>query len=151
MGMYDDDEDYDTDLVKKLRQQIKEQGKALAERDTKLQELEQANTQRIIADVFTAKGVNPRLAKLALSEVDEVSDQSLAAWIDANSDITGVQPAPAAQVDAQQQAAYQQQSDSLNRMAAVEQSGVQPVMMNDLAQIEAMSPEELMGMLRGGR
>lgn len=151
MGMYDDDDEtYDTDLVKKLRQQIKEQSKALSEKDTKLQELEQANTQRIVADVFTAKGVNPRLAKLALSEVSEVSDASLAAWIDANSDITGVQPAPPVE-DAQQQAAYQQQAASFNRMAAVEQSGVQPVMMNDLAQIEAMSPEELMGMLRGGR
>jgi hypothetical protein len=143
MGMYDDDDD-DRDLPKKLRQQIKDRDKALEEKDQELAALRAKDQQRTVADAFGAKGVNPRFARLALAEVDVVSEESLTAWIEANADLVGVQPAPPQQVQPDPA------EDPYRRMAAVEQGAQPGIPGSGSAQLAAMSGEELDAMLSGG-
>ena len=148
--MYDDDEneDFDTPLVKKLRAQLKEQSKALAERDTQLAELAGKERKRNVADILASKNLNPKIAAFIPADIAPDAE-AISAWVTEYGDVFGVQPQQPAE-QAQQNAAQQAQADSFNRMAAVDRGGQPPVGTGILSQIEnAQNEEELFAALRG--
>jgi len=148
--MYDEDEneDFDTPLVKKLRAQLKEQSKALAERDTQLAELAGKERKRNVADILAANNLNPKIAAFIPADIAPDAE-SISAWVNEYGDVFGVQPQQPAE-QAQQIAAQQAQADSFNRMAAVDRGGQPPVGTGILSQIEnAQNEEELFAALRG--
>ncbi len=149
MAQYDDDDldDFDGELPKKLRAQIKQLSK---ERDALSEELtgyRRTERTRVIESVLSARGVNPKVARYVPADI-EVTEQSVAAWLEADGDVFGVQGPPAPTEPAQ---AAPAEADPFRRMAAVEQ-GAQPATGGDvLSRIEsAQSEEELFQMLRGG-
>lgn len=146
MGLYEQDDE--TDLVKRLRKEIDERDKALKQRDQEIASYRQREGQRAVAEVFTAKGVNPALARFALSDLgNDISEESVTRWVEENGSLFGVQAAPPVQ---EQQ--LQEQADPYRRMAAVEQVS-QPTVPGDVrARIEAAQTEdEVWAALGGGR
>lgn len=143
MGLYEQDED--NDLVKRLRKEIDDRDKALKQRDQEIAKFRQKEGQRVIAETFTARGVNPALARFALVDLgDDLTEENVARWLDENGSLFGAQAAP----PAQQEQELQQQADPYRRMAAVEQVAQPGVPASDLARLEAMSGEELDAMIR---
>lgn len=150
MARYDDDDDErgeDSRLVKQLREEIKARDKALSERDAELTSLRQANTQRTIADVFGAKGVNPQYARWAVRDLDEVTEESVAQWIEENSALIGAPAAPQATPPQEDP-----QADPYRRMAAVEGMAA-PTLPGDAAArvAAAQTEDEVWAALGGGR
>ena len=150
MAVYEDDDldDFDGDLPKKLRAQIKQLSK---ERDALTEELtgyRQKERSRVIETVLTSRGVNPKVARYVPQDI-EATEDSVAAWLAENGDVFGVQPEPATQQQAQQ--APPPEADPFRRMAAVEQNAQLPAPGDLISKIEsAQSEEELFQMLRGG-
>lgn len=146
---YDDDDDQRfTELPKEWRDTLakEKQGRkeAEAERDT----LRAERDQRNIADAFTTMGVDPRFARLARVEVPDLNAESLKAWVEANSDLVGVQAPPPAQQD---QHLFPPREDPYRRMAAVDRNGQPPLSLDPLTQVQSMSPEELIAAMGGGQ
>ena len=148
MAMYDyEDEDEGTDLIKQLRKQLKEQSKALEEKDRELSGLRQKETQRTVAETFSSKGVNPALARFALVDLqDDVTEESVGRWIEENGSLFGVQAAPPQEQQAPAEA------DPYRRMAAVEQAAA-PGIPGDVATriATAETEDEVWAALGGGR
>jgi|694.fasta_scaffold69135_5 hypothetical protein len=149
---YDDDEteeNFDTPLVKKLRSQLKEQSKALAERDTQLAEMAGKERKRVIADVLVARELNPKIAAFIPTDIAP-EPEAVLAWVSEYGDVFGVQTQQPPVEQEQQSAAQQAQADSFNRMAAVDRGGQPPVGTGIMSQIEnAQNEEELFAALRG--
>lgn len=95
---YDDDYDDDQNdqgvnpkLVKDLRKQLKEKAateKALAD---KVADFEKRERTRNVASVLSAKGVNPKVAKLVPEGVGE-DEESVGKWLEDFGDVFGVKP-----------------------------------------------------------
>lgn len=138
----------DSDLVKNLRKQLKEQQKLLRERDERLSSLEGAVRERTVSEVLTAKGVSPKVAKLLPSDVN--SPEEIENWLTDYSDVFGLgagDPAPAAE-----EATTPDTMASYDRMRAVEGNG-QPATGTEALQQKiqnAGNAEELMAILRSG-
>lgn len=149
MAMYDyEDEDEGTDLIKQLRKQLKDQSKALDEKDRELAGLRQKETQRTVAETFSTKGVNPALARFALVDLqDDITEESVGRWIEENGSLFGVQAAPP-----QQGAPAPVDAEPYRRMAAVEQAAA-PGIPGDIATRIAIaeSEDEVWAALGGGR
>lgn len=147
MSIYDEDRE-DSDLVKRLRKEIEDRDKALKQRDQELGDLRRKDSQRTVADTFSARGVNPRYARFALADLDEVTDESVAGWIEANADLIGVQAPPPVE------SAVDSQAASYQRMAAVEQYAQPGIPGDARARIESAQTEaevwEALG-VHGGR
>ncbi len=54
--------DSDTDLVKKLRKALKVEQKRNKDLESSLGELTKSQRERVLKDVFTSRGVNPKVA-----------------------------------------------------------------------------------------
>lgn len=146
MGLYEQDEE--NDLVKRLRKEIEDRDKALKQRDQEIAAYRSKEGQRTVAETFQARGVNPALARFALSDLgDNLSEESVVKWIDENGSLFGVQAAPPAQ---EQQ--LQEQADPYRRMAAVEQAAQPGIPGDAYARVEAaQSEDEVWAALGGGR
>jgi hypothetical protein len=92
----DEDEDIDTvelsdtDLVKKLRRDLKVALRENKEFKTQVSELTKAQKERILTDVLTSRGVNPKIASFIPDSV-ELNADAINAFIDANADIFHVE------------------------------------------------------------
>lgn len=75
----------ETDLVKKLRRDLKVAQKRNKELESSYAELSKSQKERIIKDVLTSRGVNPKIADIIPSNV-EVNPDSVNAWLDSMSD-----------------------------------------------------------------
>lgn len=146
MGLYEQDEE--NDLVKRLRKEIEDRDKALKQRDQELAGYRAKEGQRTVAETFTARGVNPALARFALTDLgDNLSEESVVKWIEENGPLFGVQAAPPAQ---EQQ--LQEQADPYRRMAAVEQAAQPGIPGDRLSMVESAETEdEVWAALGGGR
>lgn len=152
----DEDDDFgadegrgDSDLVKNLRKQLKEQQKLLRERDERLSSLEGAVRERTVSEVLQAKGVNPKVAKLMPRDL-EASPEAIEQWISDYADVFNIarDEPPVAEEAAQpdSMAAY-------DRMRAVEGNGQAATGDQALQQkiANAGNEAELMAILRGAR
>lgn len=146
MGLFDEDDD--TDLVKRLRKEIEDRDKVLKQRDQELAQYRRKESQRSLAETFQAKGVNPALARFALSDLgDDVTEESVGKWIEENGPLFGVQAPPP-----RQEQQLPAEADPYIRMAAVEQVAQPGVFGDTASRIEAAETEdEVWAALGGGR
>lgn len=144
----DDDDDFDyedgADLPKKLRAQIKQLSKERDEANAKVAQYESVERKRSIATVLEARGINPAVAKFVPQDI-EASEDAVAAWLTENGDVFAPAAPQAPQGEPQ---APPPEADPFRRMAAVEHNAQPPISMDDLAQVQAMTGEELDRMLR---
>ena len=75
-NIWDDEEDNDfesfdadTDLVKKLRKALKAEQKRNKELETTMGDLTKSQKERILKDVLTSRGVNPKIAQFIPSDI----------------------------------------------------------------------------------
>lgn len=131
---WDDDEDEDTendlyasdtDLVKKLRKALKAEQKRNKELESTLGEMSKSQRERILKDVFTSRGVNPKVAAFVPSDL-EASEEAIASWIENNADVFGIQTEKKAEISQQDVAA-------LRQIDSVTQGALSPDKSEDLA------------------
>lgn len=90
----DTDDTYEADdsnLVKDLRKQLNDALKAKKQYEEELGQYKTQLRERTVAEVLTAKGVNPKVAKFLPSDVE--GDEAINAWLEENSELFGA-PAP---------------------------------------------------------
>jgi hypothetical protein len=100
---YWDDEDEDdttitgneteSDLQKKLRKKIRADEKRIKELEEKLGNFTKVDKERTVKEVLEKQGVNPKAARLALKDLEDVSEESVMNWLEENGDLFGYSPA----------------------------------------------------------
>ena len=94
----EDEDDLDTemeapmdgsDLLKKLRKAKRADEKRIKELTEQLEGLSKGQRERIVKDVLEKQGVNPKAARLALKDLDEVTEESVHNWLEDNGDLFG--------------------------------------------------------------
>ena len=95
---WDEDEDEDTiddapvegsDLLKKLRKAKRSDEKRIKELTEQLDGYTKKQRETIVKEVLEKQGVNPKAARLALKDLDEVTEESVNNWLDDNGDLFG--------------------------------------------------------------
>lgn len=148
----DDEEDDDftpsfeseTDLVRKLRKDLKVAQRRNKELEGSLGELSKSQRERVLKDVFTSKGVNPKIAALIPQDID-ASEEAISAWIDNYADVFGVE------VPAKENPVSQTDINNMQRMNNVLSGADAPGAADDLANriANAESPEDIISILSG--
>lgn len=103
VSRYDEDEDNweddvesegnprtQTDLLQQLRKQIRDQSRQIKELSSENSGLKGSVRERTVADVLTAKGVNPKVAKLIPADIDP-NPEAVEQWINDYADVFGFQ------------------------------------------------------------
>jgi hypothetical protein len=94
----EDEDDLDTemdtpmdgsDLLKKLRKAKRADEKRIKELTEQLEGLSKGQRERIVKDVLEKQGVNPKAARLALKDLDEVTEETVNNWLEDNGDLFG--------------------------------------------------------------
>jgi hypothetical protein len=132
----------DTDLVKKLRKQLKVEQKRAKELESTLGELSKAQRERVLKDVLTSKGINMKVAKFIPTDID-ASEEAIGSWLEQNGDVFGFTPEPKAPIAEYDKA-------SLRQMDVVTQSAVSPERADEMVMKidNAESADELLAFLR---
>jgi len=132
----------DTDLVKKLRKQLKVEQKRAKELESTLGELSKAQRERVLKDVLTSKGINMKVARFIPTYID-ASEEAIGSWLEQNGDVFGFTPEPKTPIAEYDKA-------SLRQMDAVTQGAVSPERADEmLMKIDnAESADELLSFLR---
>jgi hypothetical protein len=96
---WDDEEDEDdmtpdvqldgSDLLKKLRKAKRADEKRIKELTEQLEGYSKKERESIVRDNLEKQGVNPKAARLALKDLDEVTTESVNNWLDDNGDLFG--------------------------------------------------------------
>ena len=135
--------DSDTDLVRKLRKDLKQAQKRNRELEGSLGELSKAQRERIIKDAFASKGVNPKIASFIPNDID-ASEEAIAAWLDNYADVFGIKTE-------EKQAVSQQDIQSMQRMNNALTGAEAPGASDDLANriANASSEDEILSILSG--
>lgn len=148
----DEDEDDDTpttvyesdsDLVKRLRKQLKVEQRKNKELETSYGDLTKAQKERILKDVLTSKGVSLKIAQFIPSDI-EASEDAISAWLDSNGDVFGYTPEP-------KQAVNQNDIAAMQKMDSVLTGAETPASSNDIQNriANAESEEEILSILSG--
>ena len=132
----------DTDLVKKLRKQLKIEQKRAKELESTLGELSKAQRERVLKDVLTSKGVNMKVAKFIPTDLD-ASEEAISSWLEQNGDVFGFTPEPRTPI-AEYEKASLRQMDVLTQGAVSPERADEMVMKIDNAE----SADELIAFLR---
>jgi len=145
---YWDDEDEDettitgneseNDLQKKLRKKIKADEKRMKELEEKLDTYVKKERESSVKELLEKQGVNPKAARLILKDLDEVTPETVANWLDENGDLFGFTKQEEAPVDDSNLA-------ELRKQNAVTQGALTPDRAEDLEMriAQAQSQEEL--------
>jgi hypothetical protein len=133
----------DSDLVKRLRKQLKAEQRRSKELETSYGEVTKAQKERILKDVLTSKGVNQKIAQFIPSDI-EASEDAISNWLDANGDVFGYTPAPKPAVNQDDIAAMQ-------KMDSVLTNAETPASSNDVQNrlANANTEEEILSILSG--
>ena len=145
----EDDDDFtpsfdsDTDLVRKLRKDLKQAQKRNKELEGSLGELSKSQRERIIKDAFASKGVNPKIASFVPQDID-ASEEAINAWLDNYADVFGIKIE-------EKQAVSQQDIQSMQRMNNALTGAEAPAASDDLANriANASSEDEILSILSG--
>lgn len=92
----DDDAGDGSELVKKLRNQLKQANKRNSELETAQADLSKRVRVRDVKEVLEAKGVNPKIARFVLADVEDPTEESVSTWLEENGEMFGVQVQAAA-------------------------------------------------------
>jgi hypothetical protein len=133
----------DTDLVKKLRKQLKAEQRRIKELETSYGELTKAQKERILKDVLSSKGVSQKIAQFIPSDI-EASEDAISAWLDANGDVFGYTPVEKPSVN-KDDIASMQKMDSV--LSGAETSASSDDLINRIA--GATTEEEIYSILSG--
>jgi hypothetical protein len=145
----EDDDDFtpsfesDTDLVRKLRKDLKVAQKRNKELEGSLGELNKSQRERILKDVLTSKGVNTKVMSLVPSDID-ASEEAIASWLDNYADVLGIEVTPKQQVS-QEDISKMQKMD--NVLTGAEAPGAADDLANRIA--NAGSEDEIFSILSG--
>ena len=145
----DEDDDFtpsfdsDTDLVRKLRKDLKQAQKRNKELEGSLGELSKAQRERIIKDAFASKGVNPKIASFVPQDI-EASEEAVTQWLDNYADVFGIKIE-------EKQAVSQEDIQSMQRMNNALTGAEAPGASDDLANriANANSEDEILTILSG--
>ena len=145
----DDDDDFtpsfesDTDLVRKLRKDLKQAQKRNRELEGSLGELSKSQRERIIKDAFASKGVNPKIASFVPQDI-EASEEAVTQWLDNYADVFGIKVE-------EKQAVSQEDIQSMQRMNNALTGAEAPGASDDLANriANANSEDEILTILSG--
>ena len=132
----------DTDLVKKLRKQLKIEQKRAKELESTLGELSKTQRERVLKDVLTSKGINMKVAKFIPTDID-ASEEAISSWLEQNGDVFGFTPEPRTPIAEYDKA-------SLRQMDVVTQGAVSPERADEMVMKidNAESADELIAFLR---
>ena len=132
----------ETDLVRKLRKQLKAEQKRNRELETSLGDLSKAQRERVLKDVFASRGVNTKVMKFVPQDLD-ASEEAISSWLEENADVFGFTVQSEKKVDEKDLA-------SLRQMDIVTQGAISPDRVNSIEmQIEnASSEDEILSILR---
>ena len=98
---WDEDEDDDmttetetfngdgSDLLKKLRKAKRADEKRIKELTEQLEGYSKKQRETIVKEVLEKQGVNPKAARLALKDLDDVTEESVNNWLEDNGDLFG--------------------------------------------------------------
>jgi hypothetical protein len=97
----EEDEDFDTevevndgsDLLKKLRKAKRADEKRIKELTEQLETLSKGQRERTVKEVLEKQGVNPKAARLALKDLEDVNEEAVLNWLDENGELFGYSPA----------------------------------------------------------
>jgi len=136
-----------SNLVKQLRKQLREQQKANKDISEKFESLSKIQKERVVKEVLEAKGVNQKAARLIMKDLDDVNEETVSHWLDDNGELFGL--SKPAEVDPQRQldlAALRQQD-------IVTQNAMSPDRQMDAEQRinDASSADEIIAMIRSGQ
>ena len=136
--------DSDTDLVRKLRKDLKQAQKRNKELEGSLGELSKSQRERIIKDAFASKGVNPKIASFVPQDID-ASEEAVTAWLETYADVFGIK------TEEKQQAVSQEDITSMQRMNNALTGAEAPGASDDLANriANAGSEDEILSILSG--
>jgi hypothetical protein len=145
----EDDDDFtpsfdsDTDLVRKLRKDLKQAQKRNKELEGSLGELSKSQRERIIKDAFASKGVNPKIASFVPQDID-ASEEAVTAWLENYADVFGIKTEEKQSVSQQDIASMQRMNNALTGAEA-------PAASDDLANriANANSEDEILSILSG--
>lgn len=145
----EDDDDFtpsfesDTDLVRKLRKDLKQAQKRNRELEGSLGELSKAQRERIIKDAFASKGVNPKIASFVPQDID-ASEEAVTQWLENYADVFGIKLE-------EKQAISQEDIQSMQRMNSALTGAEAPAASDDLANriANAQSEDEVLSILSG--
>lgn len=93
-----DDDDFDgsdENLPKRLRAALKKASKQNDDLAAELTTLRNERKQANVAEVLKKAGVNPKVAKYLLSDMEDPTEESVTEWLTENADLFGVKPADA--------------------------------------------------------
>jgi hypothetical protein len=136
----------DSDLVKQLRKQLREQQKHNKEITEKYESLSKNQKERVIKEVLEAKGVNQKAARLIMKDIEDVNEESVNHWLDDNGDLFGLTREEP--IDPQQEL----DRAALRQQDIVTQSATTPGKEMDALQRlnDAASAEEIIAMIQSG-
>ena len=132
----------DTDLVKKLRKQLKVEQKRAKELESTLGELSKAQRERVLKDVLTSKGINMKVAKFIPTDLD-ASEEAINSWLEQNGDVFGI-------TQTTNEPIAERDKASLRQMDIVTQNAVSPERADEMVMKidSAESADELLAFLR---
>lgn len=133
----------DTDLVRKLRKDLKQAQKRNKELEGSLGELSKAQRERIIKDAFASKGVNPKIASFVPQDID-ASEEAVTQWLENYADVFGIKIE-------EKPAVSEHDIQSMQRMNNVLTGAEAPGASDDLANriANAGSEDEVLSILSG--
>ena len=137
--------DSDTDLVKKLRKDLKVAQRKNKELESSLGELTKSQRERVLKDVFASRGVNPKVAAFVPNDLD-ASEEAISQWIENNADVFGVQVQPRNEVDSRDVA-------NLRQMDNVTSGALSPDKAEDVSfKIQnAQSADDILNLIYGAQ
>jgi hypothetical protein len=137
--------DSDTDLVKKLRKALKVEQKRNKELESSLGELTKSQKERVLKDVFTSRGVNPKVAAFVPNDLD-ASEEAISTWLEQNAEVFGVQLQPKKEIDSKDVA-------SLRQMDNVTTGALSPDKAEDMSiKIQsAQSADDILNLIYGSQ
>ena len=151
---YWDEEDEDTNdinmdgdnAMKQLRKAKRADEKRIKELTEQLDTFNKAQRESVIKKVLETKGVSPKAARLIMNDLQEVSEDTVANWLDDNAEVFGLQVAP------KEDAANNIDRAALRQQDIVTQQAITPDRADDALQRlnNAESAEEIIAMIQSG-
>lgn len=152
----DDDQGDGSDLVKKLRAQLKAANKRASELEAQAGELSKKYKQREVKDILGSLGVTPKVARFVLADVEDPTEESVKAWAVENAEIFGFEIGGGDQQD--QKVPQGMSPEEAQNLAAINGfvDGSRPATSGSDEDLEQQignvsSEEELLKLIGGGR
>ena len=113
--------------------------------ESSLGELTKSQRERVLKDVFTSRGVNPKVAAFIPNDLD-ASEEAISGWLEQNADIFGIQIESKKEIDSKDVA-------SLRQMDNVTTGALSPDKAEDMSiKIQsAQSADDILNLIYGSQ